>query len=84
MIEGTRKVVSAETEYEIVFGLTGDRFMVQHIIAADRDKLDSIPKEEVEMAIKETEEILSTWDPNHSEEYENYLLEKGVEIFHEG
>jgi hypothetical protein len=46
--------------------------------------LDSIPKEEVEMAIKETEEILSTWDPNHSEEYENYLLEKGVEIFHEG
>ena len=67
MIEGTRKVVTTDGEFEIIFGLTGDRFMVQHVLTEDPKKMNSIPKDVVDSAIKETEEILSTWDSFHSE-----------------
>jgi len=81
MIEGTRKVESSYGAYEIVFGITGDRFQVQQVITENPKDVDNIPDEEITKSIKETEELLSVWDSNMTEEYKSHLNAKGVELF---
>lgn len=81
MLEGTRKIEHASGSFEIVFGITGDTFQVQHIIAENPKDLDNISDTVINSAIEETEEIVGTWDSLDTDEYNSYLADKGVVIF---
>ena len=78
MIEGTRRVNKGNHSFEIIFGIQGDKFLVQHVISQDR-KIN-VPDEVIKEAVEETEEVMSTWATLDEDDYV-WLDSHDIEIF---
>ena len=78
MIEGTRKITKGDHNFEIIFGIQGDKFHVQHVISQDQQV--NVPDEVIKEAVDETEEVMSTWAALDEEDY-TWLNTHDIEIF---
>lgn len=79
---GTRIGNYNNINFEIIFGITGNDFQIIDIITENNSKIND---KDIQYFIKDTENILSTWDNpiNNYIEYANYLNTNNIQIIEE-